>query len=98
MTPTEKGRRYDALYYGHRTTQELCEMVVAREQDVEDLQERLADSRAANDVLKERCKRFEELTQALAVRIRAMEMTADMFSMDARVIESMRDLGVPYDG
>ena len=83
MTPTEKGRRYDALYYGHRTTQELCEMVVAREQDVEDLQER--------------CRRLEDLVTDLGKRIRAMKLTADMLSIDARVIEGMRELGLPYE-
>ena len=82
MTPTEKGRRYDALYYGHRTTQELCEMVVQRESDMDDL-------RTQNG-------RLRELCSALATRVRVMQLTGDMFALDARVIQAMDELGVDH--
>ena len=80
MTPTEKGRRYDALYYGHRTTQELCEMVVQRESDMDDL-------RVQNG-------RLRELCSALAARVRMMELAEDVAMLDARVLQAMDELWV----
>ena len=82
MTPTEKGRRYDALYYGHRTTQELCEMVVQRESELDDL-------RAQNG-------RLRELCGALAARVRMMELAEDVAMLDARVVQAMDELGVDH--
>ena len=43
MTPTQKGRRSDALYMDTRTThrRQLCDMVVNREADIEDLKEEI---------------------------------------------------------
>lgn len=36
MTPTEKGRRRDALLYGFDTRLQLCDMIANREGDLED--------------------------------------------------------------
>lgn len=43
MTPTQKGRRSDALYMDTRAThrRQLCDMVVNREADIEDLKEEM---------------------------------------------------------
>ena len=43
MTPTERGRRFDSLYNGGLTTNDLCNMIVWREQKREDLQALLGD-------------------------------------------------------
>lgn len=37
MTPTEKGRRRDALLYGFDTRLQLCDMIANREGDIDDL-------------------------------------------------------------
>ena len=46
MTPTEKGRRRDALLYGFDTRLQLCDMIANRESDLE-------DARAENAKLRE---------------------------------------------
>lgn len=46
MTPTEKGKRADALNQGPETRRVLCEMVVNREADIEDLRNLVRDALA----------------------------------------------------
>lgn len=45
MTPTEKGKRFDALYHGE-STRSLAEMVVNREADMEELRNLVRDALA----------------------------------------------------
>lgn len=54
MTPTEKGRRVDALNQGPDTRRVLCEMVANREGDLEDAQ-------AENAALREECDGWKKL-------------------------------------
>lgn len=44
MTPTEKGRRVDALNQGPDTRRVLCEMVANRESDIDDLRNLVRDA------------------------------------------------------
>ena len=44
MTPTEKGRRVDALNQGPDTRRVLCEMVANREADIDDLRNLVRDA------------------------------------------------------
>ena len=44
MTPTEKGRRVDALNQGPDTRRVLCEMVANREGDIDDLRNLVRDA------------------------------------------------------
>lgn len=44
MTPTEKGRRADALNQGPDTRRVLCEMVANREGDIDDLRNLVRDA------------------------------------------------------
>ena len=46
MTPTEKGRRVDALNQGPETRRVLCEMVANREGDIDDLRDLVRDALA----------------------------------------------------
>lgn len=46
MTPTEKGRRADALNQGPDTRRVLCEMVANREGDIDDLRNLVRDALA----------------------------------------------------
>lgn len=46
MTPTEKGRRADALNQGPDTRRVLCEMVANREADMEELRDLARDALA----------------------------------------------------
>ena len=46
MTPTEKGRRADALNQGPDTRRVLCEMVANREADIDDLRNLVRDALA----------------------------------------------------
>ena len=46
MTPTEKGRRADALNQGPDTRRVLCEMVANRESDIDDLRNLVRDALA----------------------------------------------------
>lgn len=46
MTPTEKGRRVDALNQGPDTRRVLCEMVANREGDIDDLRDLVRDALA----------------------------------------------------
>ena len=46
MTPTEKGRRADALNQGPDTRRVLCEMVANREGDIGDLRNLVRDALA----------------------------------------------------
>ena len=46
MTPTEKGRRVDALNQGPDTRRVLCEMVAHREADIEELRNLVRDALA----------------------------------------------------
>ena len=44
MTPTEKGRRRDALLYGFDTRLQLCDMIENREADLEDARDLVRDA------------------------------------------------------
>ena len=44
MTPTEKGRRRDALLYGFDTRLQLCDMIANREADLEDARDLVRDA------------------------------------------------------
>ena len=44
MTPTEKGKRADALNQGPDTRRVLCEMVANREGDIDDLRNLVRDA------------------------------------------------------
>lgn len=48
MTPTEKAKRSDALYYATESTnrRSLCEMVANREGDIDDLRNLVRDALA----------------------------------------------------
>ncbi len=46
MTPTEKGRRADALNQGPDTRRVLCEMVANREGDIDNLRDLVRDALA----------------------------------------------------
>lgn len=46
MTPTEKGKRSDALNQGPDTRRVLCEMVANREADMEELRNLVRDALA----------------------------------------------------
>ena len=46
MTPTEKGKRADALNQGPDTRRVLCEMVANREADIDDLRNLVRDALA----------------------------------------------------
>jgi len=46
VTPTEKGRRADALNQGPDTRRVLCEMVANREADIDDLRSLVRDALA----------------------------------------------------
>jgi len=46
VTPTEKGRRADALNQGPDTRRVLCEMVANREADLDDLRNLVRDALA----------------------------------------------------
>ena len=46
MTPTEKGKRADALNQGPDTRRVLCEMVANREGDIDDLRNLVRDALA----------------------------------------------------
>jgi len=46
VTPTEKGRRADALNQGPDTRRVLCEMVANREGDIDDLRNLVRDALA----------------------------------------------------
>ena len=46
MTPTEKGRRVDALNQGPDTRQVLCCMIANREGDIDDLRDLVRDALA----------------------------------------------------
>lgn len=46
MTPTEKGKRADALNQGPDTRRVLCEMVANREGDIDDLSNLVRDALA----------------------------------------------------
>lgn len=46
MTPTEKGKRADALNQGPDTRRVLCEMVANREGDIDDLRDLVRDALA----------------------------------------------------
>ena len=46
MTPTEKGKRADALNQGPDTRRVLCEMVANREGDIDDLRSLVRDALA----------------------------------------------------
>jgi len=46
VTPTEKGRRADALNQGPDTRRVLCEMVANRESDIDDLRNLVRDALA----------------------------------------------------
>lgn len=43
MTPTEKAKRSDALFYAQLKRRELCDMVSNREADMHDMRELIAD-------------------------------------------------------
>ena len=46
MTPTEKGKRADALNQGPDTRRVLCDMVANREADIDDLRNLVRDALA----------------------------------------------------
>lgn len=67
MTPTQKGRRSDALYMDTRTThrRQLCDMVVNREADIEDLKEEIYGLQCDIGRLENENAELRELTEIL---------------------------------
>lgn len=75
MTPTEKGRRADALNQGPDTRRVLCEMVANREGDIEDLRNLVRDALAC---VRESSRGFQTHPKAYRdLRSRAKKLGVD---------------------
>lgn len=104
MTPTQKGRRSDALYMDTRTThrRQLCDMVVNREADIEDLKEEMYGLQCDIGRLENENAKLRELLQRLLAEYRYMRVRPRKVYMQhegrMRVIEEeMRELGIEVD-
>jgi hypothetical protein len=74
MTPTEKGKRFDALYHGE-STRSLAEMVVNREADIDDLRNLVRDALAC---VRESSRGFQTHPKAYRdLRSRAKKLGVD---------------------
>lgn len=101
MTPTEKGRRFDALYYGE-SAKSLAEMVVHREADLEELRAEFdkmdkwhsAELQAAM-AENAKLRKYVAWLEKWALDHASFGLSADVqFELDMK----RRDLGVEVDG
>ena len=75
MTPTEKGKRADALNQGPDTRRVLCEMVANREGDIDDLRNLVRDALAC---VRESSRGFQTHPKAYRdLRSRAKKLGVD---------------------
>lgn len=75
MTPTEKGKRADALNQGPDTRRVLCEMVANREGDIDDLRNLVRDALAC---VRESSRGFQTHPKAYRdLRSRARKLGVD---------------------
>lgn len=75
MTPTEKGKRADALNQGPDTRRVLCEMVANREADIDDLRNLVRDALAC---VRESSRGFQTHPKAYRdLRSRAKKLGVD---------------------
>ena len=75
MTPTEKGKRADALNQGPDTRRVLCDMVANREADIDDLRNLVRDALAC---VRESSRGFQTHPKAYRdLRSRAKKLGVD---------------------
>lgn len=87
MTPTEKGRRRDALLYGFDTRLQLCDMIANREADLE-------DALAENAALREECDGWKKVCVDQEIMHVMHEETLD--NENEKLRELVRDMWKPF--
>lgn len=100
VTPTEKGRRFDALYHGEFVRQTLCEMITNREDDLERERARNKELFSDNGFLRYRNTQPAEQVQQLRECIADLWPRAAFTMNDANReswMQRFAELGVEVD-